>query len=106
MDRPLDTMCDPSCEFFRCERKAIIRRRGNPRIMCGYIGDECMAGRCQYAFCKVFALLPSGECKKKLKSAKREPARKGRPRPKERELEEKALSMLRKRIGRLAPELE
>ncbi len=102
----LNTACDPSCEYFRCERRAMVKRRGNPRIMCAYIGDECMAGRCQYAFCKYFALLPSGECKRKMKSSSKVPAKRGRQEPKEAKLEEKALSMLRKKVGRSAPELE
>lgn len=77
MGRP----CDPTCPFFRCSNKALIkggrfgkpgpqRGRGGPRAdpphagfpMCGMLNDPCQGAKCRYAYCEKRALLPDGTC--------------------------------------------
>ena len=52
--------CDPSCEFFRCEQKA-INKRGN-LIFCRWGEDECRGPLCNYASCTRGKMLANGLC--------------------------------------------
>jgi len=54
--------CSPQCKFFRCQRKALIRR--SDRRLCGLTqGDECKPRICQFASCAINKLvIPEGIC--------------------------------------------
>ncbi len=63
-----DGRCNPLCPYFRCLNNAlaITRRHHHGRVQrvafCRWIGDVCIGGSCQYASCKLRALLPDGKC--------------------------------------------
>ncbi len=63
-----DGSCNALCSYFKCLNNAlvVVRRPSHGRMQrtayCRWIGDECIAGSCQYASCNLKALLPDGGC--------------------------------------------
>ncbi|MCD6408794.1 MAG: hypothetical protein J7L98_00410 [Candidatus Verstraetearchaeota archaeon] len=85
MQREQRKKCTPTCPFFRCGQKALVKpgfgrekfgkdqfRRGGPRSFsrhqevkepwCMWTNDVCIGYKCSYAFCEKRALLPDGTC--------------------------------------------
>ena len=52
--------CSPTCNTFRCAKKAIIRRQND--VWCRWIEDACNIANCAYAICSKRRLLPGGVC--------------------------------------------
>ena len=71
---PLGDKCNPLCPFFRCSKKALkIEKRYIKGMLqkvgfCMWVGDNCIAGECQFAFCEKRALLPGNKCAFAVKS--------------------------------------
>ncbi len=65
-------ICDPSCRFFICTKKALVYDRRTGKFMCNYTGDECIGGECAYAKCLIGALLGDGRCRLALTRGERE----------------------------------
>ncbi|BCU70719.1 hypothetical protein KN1_20160 [Stygiolobus caldivivus] len=65
---PLGEKCNYLCPFFRCNKKALnIQKKyikGTPQKVgyCMWVGDVCITGECQYAYCEKRALLPGNKC--------------------------------------------
>lgn len=65
---PLGDKCNYLCPFFRCNKKALsIQKKyikGTPQKIgyCMWVGDVCITGECQYAYCEKRALLPGNKC--------------------------------------------
>jgi len=65
---PLGEKCNYLCPFFRCNKKALsIQKKyikGTPQKIgyCMWVGDVCITGECQYAYCEKRALLPGNKC--------------------------------------------
>ena len=65
---PLGDKCNYLCPYFRCNKKALsIQKKyvkGTPQKIgyCMWVGDICIAGDCQYAYCEKRALLPGNKC--------------------------------------------
>ncbi|MEL9929680.1 MAG: hypothetical protein QXE32_00560 [Sulfolobales archaeon] len=75
--RPSGLNCNPLCPFFRCGRKSLDVRSmiiGSERKVVGYclwVGDQCIAGQCQFAYCEKRFLLPGNRCLYAIEKAKR-----------------------------------
>lgn len=75
---PLGDRCSPLCPFFMCGRGALlitnkmIRGRVSKVAQCRMTGENCLGGECQYAGCKLNALLPDGRCAKALEKKTRQ----------------------------------
>ncbi|MEZ0290765.1 MAG: hypothetical protein ABWJ42_06745 [Sulfolobales archaeon] len=105
--RPLGLNCNPLCPFFRCGRKALsirsVRIGAETKVIgyCLWVGDQCIAGQCQYAYCEKRFLLPGNKCLYAIEKSKR---REGLDMFKELDREEKEAKSLRdllkKRGGR------
>lgn len=73
--------CEATCQHFRCGQRALNLRTRNPQnsvgyrsnpweqrtaqedsAFCNWVGDICVAAKCNYAFCEKRALLPDGSC--------------------------------------------
>ncbi len=71
---PLGDKCNPLCPYFRCSKKALkIEKRYVKGMLqkvgfCMWVGDNCIAGECQFAFCEKRALLPGNKCSFAVKS--------------------------------------
>ena len=71
---PLGDKCNPLCPFFKCSKKALkIDKRYVKGMLqkvgfCMWVGDNCIAGDCQFAFCEKRALLPGNKCAFAVKS--------------------------------------
>jgi hypothetical protein len=52
--------CDPSCEFFRCEQRAITKE--GTKIFCNWGEDECRGPSCNYGLCVKGKMLANGIC--------------------------------------------
>lgn len=84
--------CEATCPHFRCGQRALQIRsrytqqyggqRGNPwdrRVQsdtppyCNWVGDYCVAAKCNYAFCERRALLPDGSCGLEDREFQRQP---------------------------------
>ncbi|WP_202945691.1 hypothetical protein [Thermogladius calderae] len=69
---PIDDKCNPLCPLFKCTRNALFVTTKSYRgktfrvAMCRLTGGECIGGECQYASCRLNALLPDGKCAKAL----------------------------------------
>lgn len=65
---PLGDKCNYLCPYFRCNKRALLVQvkysKGNPYKVgyCRWVGDVCIAGECQYAYCEKRALLPGNKC--------------------------------------------
>ncbi|BAB65338.1 hypothetical protein STK_03590 [Sulfurisphaera tokodaii str. 7] len=65
---PLGEKCNYLCPYFRCNKKALnIQKKyvkGTPQKIgyCMWVGDICITGDCQYAYCEKRALLPGNKC--------------------------------------------
>jgi hypothetical protein len=98
---PLGDSCNPLCPYFRCSKKALKIEKKYVKGMlqkvsyCMWVGDNCIAGQCQYAFCEKRALLPGNKCAFAIKP-------KGRSEDFERDLarEEQEMSNLASRVSR------
>ena len=70
--QPIGDRCNPLCPFFLCSRNTLmvtskpVRGRMIKVAQCRLTGGECIGGECQYASCKLNALLPDGRCAKAL----------------------------------------
>lgn len=66
--RPNGVYCNPLCPYFRCGKKALsyrnVRINGETRLIayCNWVGDQCIAGSCQFAYCEKRYLLPGNKC--------------------------------------------
>jgi hypothetical protein len=83
--------CFPSCEFFRCAKKAAVHREN--KIWCTWTEEECDVSNCNYAMCMKRRLLPNGICGE---TVKRKTAEKG---PEEMEPPVKLRGKIVKKIG-------
>ncbi len=65
--------CSPTCELFRCGKKAVLYRRNE--VWCKWTDEECEVANCSYATCIKRRLLPGGICGEtvKRKTIGREP---------------------------------
>ena len=98
---PLGDQCNPLCPFFRCSKKALkidkkyVKGLLQKVSFCMWVGDNCIAGQCQYAYCEKRALLPGNKCSFAVKA-------KGGSEEFERELEreEKEMSLLSSKASR------
>lgn len=65
---PLGEKCNYLCPYFRCNKKALSIQvkyiKGTPQKtgLCRWVGDICITGDCQYAYCEKRALLPGNKC--------------------------------------------
>ncbi|WP_048050244.1 hypothetical protein [Saccharolobus islandicus] len=65
---PLGDKCNYLCPYFRCNKRALLIQvkytKGNPYKVgyCRWVGDVCITGECQYAYCEKRALLPGNKC--------------------------------------------
>jgi hypothetical protein len=65
---PLGDKCNYLCPYFRCTKKALMITmkyiKGSPSKVgyCRWVGDLCITGDCQYAYCEKRALLPGNKC--------------------------------------------
>jgi hypothetical protein len=65
---PLGNKCNYLCPYFRCNKRALMIQtkymKGNPQKVgfCRWVGDTCITGECQYAYCEKRALLPGNKC--------------------------------------------
>jgi hypothetical protein len=65
---PVGGKCNYLCPYFRCNKKALLIQqkynKGNPQKVgwCRWVGDTCITGDCQYAYCEKRALLPGNKC--------------------------------------------
>ncbi len=65
---PLGDKCNYLCPYFRCNKRALSIQikyvKGTPQKIgfCRWVGDTCIAGECQYAYCEKRALLPGNKC--------------------------------------------
>jgi len=65
---PLGDKCYYLCPYFKCNKKALMitmkYMKGNPYKVgkCRWVGDTCITGDCQYAYCEKRALLPGNKC--------------------------------------------
>ncbi|MBW9141480.1 MAG: hypothetical protein TQ35_0001460 [Candidatus Aramenus sulfurataquae] len=65
---PLGDKCNYLCPYFRCNKRALMIQtkyvKGNPYKAgyCRWVGDTCITGDCQYAYCEKRALLPGNKC--------------------------------------------
>ncbi|ADV64553.1 hypothetical protein [Desulfurococcus mucosus] len=70
--QPIGERCNPLCPFFTCSRNALmvtskpVRGKMIRVAQCRLTGGDCISGECQYASCKLNALLPDGRCAKAL----------------------------------------
>ncbi|MGC8982448.1 MAG: hypothetical protein ACP5KA_01635 [Desulfurococcaceae archaeon] len=70
--QPIGERCNPLCPFFVCGKHAmfVVNRPFKGRMIrvaqCRLTGGDCINGDCQYASCKLNALLPDGRCAKAL----------------------------------------
>jgi len=70
--------CNPLCPHFRCLNNAltvsrrIVQGKAQKIAYCRWIGDNCIAGACQYASCNLKALLPNNICLFAKEKTKRE----------------------------------
>ncbi|MGC9147923.1 MAG: hypothetical protein ACP5GI_00530 [Sulfolobales archaeon] len=66
--KPIGIYCNPLCPYFRCAKRALtyktIGAGAGTKIIafCNWVGDQCIAGACQYAFCEKRYLLPGNRC--------------------------------------------
>jgi len=69
---PIGDSCNPLCPLFKCMRGALFvhnkpyRGKMVKEALCRLTGDKCVGYECQYAGCKINALLPDGKCAKAL----------------------------------------
>ncbi|MCC6043317.1 MAG: hypothetical protein LM553_00350 [Desulfurococcaceae archaeon] len=72
LPQPIGDKCNPLCPLFVCTRNALftankpIKGRIVKAAQCRLTGGDCIGGECQYASCKINALLPDGRCAKAL----------------------------------------
>jgi hypothetical protein len=72
LPQPIGDKCNPLCPLFVCTRNALfiankpIKGRIVKTAQCRLTGGDCIGGECQYASCKINALLPDGRCAKAL----------------------------------------
>ncbi|EZQ03140.1 MULTISPECIES: hypothetical protein [Acidianus] len=65
---PLGDKCNYLCPYFRCNKRALMIQtkyeKGIPHKTgyCRWVGDNCITGECQYAYCEKRALLPGNKC--------------------------------------------
>ncbi|MCY0874267.1 hypothetical protein D1867_04870 [Acidianus infernus] len=65
---PLGEKCNYLCPYFRCNKRALMIQtkyvKGSPYKVgfCRWVGDTCITGECQYAYCEKRALLPGNRC--------------------------------------------
>jgi len=65
---PLGEKCNYLCPYFRCNKRALMIQtkyaKGSPYKVgfCRWVGDTCITGDCQYAYCEKRALLPGNKC--------------------------------------------
>ncbi|WP_236751308.1 hypothetical protein [Acidianus sp. HS-5] len=65
---PLGEKCNYLCPYFRCNKRALMIQtkyaKGSPYKVgfCRWVGDTCITGECQYAYCEKRALLPGNKC--------------------------------------------
>lgn len=65
---PIGDKCNYLCPYFRCNKRALLIQvkysKGNPYKVgyCRWVGDVCISGECQYAYCEKRALLPGNKC--------------------------------------------
>lgn len=52
--------CDPLCEFFLCEQKALSMDQN--LVFCKWCEDECQGPSCNYASCTKGKILANGLC--------------------------------------------
>jgi hypothetical protein len=57
--------CSPTCEFFRCVKKAVVYQGDN--VWCKWTEDVCDVANCTYAMCVKRRLLPGGICGETVK---------------------------------------
>jgi len=75
--RPNGVYCNPLCPYFRCGKKALSYRtigvgQGSKVVaFCSWVGDQCIAGSCQFAFCEKRYLLPGNKCLYAIEKEKR-----------------------------------
>lgn len=66
--RPNGIYCNPLCPYFRCSNRSLDIRstRAGTDVkavaFCRWVGDQCIAGLCQYAYCVKRYLLPGNRC--------------------------------------------
>jgi len=69
---PIGESCNTLCPLFKCTRGALFihnrpyRGKMVKETLCRLTGEKCVGYECQYAGCKVNALLPDGKCAKAL----------------------------------------
>lgn len=70
--QPIGDKCSVYCPLFTCTRNAVfmvnkpVKGRMIRVAQCRLTGGDCISGECQYASCKLNALLPDGKCSKAL----------------------------------------
>lgn len=52
--------CEPDCEFFQCEQRAMMKKGG--KVLCRWGEDECRGPSCNYAKCIRGRMLANGLC--------------------------------------------
>ncbi len=57
--------CSPTCEFFRCAKKAAVHRQDG--VWCRWTDDMCNVANCTYAMCVKKRLLLRGICGETVK---------------------------------------
>jgi hypothetical protein len=96
--RPAGIYCNPLCPYFRCAKRALTYRSTGAGVgtrviaFCTWVGDQCIAGACQYAFCEKRYLLPGNKC---LYAVEREKKKTSSDMFKELDKEEKEAKKLR-----------
>lgn len=70
--QPLGDKCSTYCPLFTCTRNAVfmvnkpVKGRMIRVAQCRLTGGDCISGECQYASCRINALLPDGKCSKAI----------------------------------------
>ena len=56
--------CTPLCPYFKCLKNALIIKNINGKKVawCTWVNDYCKGYKCNYAACKIHALMPDGTC--------------------------------------------
>lgn len=103
---PLGDKCNYLCPYFRCNKKALSIQvkyvKGTPQKLglCRWVGDTCITGDCQYAYCEKRALLPGNKCAFAVSKKVEEEEAIEREFKKVEEEEAKLREMISKKLGR------
>ncbi|MEM0212517.1 MAG: hypothetical protein QXO74_03320 [Candidatus Methanomethylicia archaeon] len=68
--------CKPTCQYFRCAKKALIKSNPKqskasggamPQAICTWVNEYCSGFNCTFSYCEARALLPDGTCELELR---------------------------------------